>query len=51
MDIILGVVYLICMVILFSFGFFLGYKEGMQTMKRIDDNIIEEAKRCIYGEE
>jgi len=51
MEIILGVVYLIGMVILFSFGFFLGYKEGMQTMKRIDDNIIEEAKRCIYGEE
>ena len=35
----------------FSFGFFLGYREGMATMKRIDDNIIEEAKRCIYGEE
>lgn len=51
MDIISVVVSLICMMILFSFGFFLGYKEGMQTMKRIDNNIIEEAKRCIYGKE
>ena len=51
MDIISVVVSLICMMILFSFGFFLGYKEGMQTMKRIDDNIIEEAKRRIYGGE
>lgn len=51
MDIILGVVSLICMMILFASGFFLGYKEGMATMKRIDDNIIEEAKRTIYGEE
>ena len=51
MDIISVVVSLICMMILFFFGFFLGYKEGMQTMKRIDDNIIEEAKRRIYGKE
>ena len=51
MDIILGVISFICIVILFAFGFFLGYKEGMATMKRIDDSIIEEAKRCIYGEE
>ena len=51
MDIISAVVSFICILIPFSFGFFLGYKEGMQTMKRIDDNIIEEAKRCIYGEE
>lgn len=51
MDIILAVVSFICMAVLFSGGFYLGYKEGMQTMKRIDDNIIEEAKRSIYGEE
>ena len=51
MDFISAVVVLICMMILFSFGFYLGYKEGMETMKRIDDNIIEEAKRCIDGEE
>ena len=51
MDIISAVVSLICILIPFSFGFFLGYKEGMKTMKRIDDNIIEEAKRRIYGEE
>ena len=51
MDFISAVVALICMMILFSFGFYLGYKEGMATMKRIDDNIIEETKRCIYGEE
>lgn len=51
MDIISAVVSFICILIPFSFGFFLGYKEGMKTMKRIDDNIIEEAKRCIYGEE
>ena len=51
MYIISVVVFLICMMIIISFSFFLGYKEGMQTMKRIDDNIIEEAKRCIYGKE
>ncbi len=51
MDIISVVVFFIGMIILFASGFFLGYKEGMATMKRIDDNIIEEAKRCIYGEE
>ena len=51
MDIISVVVFLIGMIILFASGFFLGYKEGMATMKRIDDDIIEEAKRCIYGEE
>lgn len=51
MDIISVVVSLICMMILFASGFFLGYKEGMETMKRIDENIIEEAKRIIYGEE
>lgn len=51
MDFISAVVTLICIMALFSFGFFLGYKEGMATMKRIDDNIIEEAKRTIYGEE
>jgi amino acid permease len=51
MDFISAVVALISMMILFSFGFYLGYKEGMATMKRIDDNIIEEAKRCIYGDE
>lgn len=51
MDILSVVVSLICMMILFSGGFFLGYKEGMATMKRIDDNIIEEAKNILYGEE
>jgi len=51
MDIISAVVSLICMMILFASGFFLGYKEGMAAMKRIDDNIIEEAKRTIYGKE
>ena len=51
MDFISAVVTLICIMILFRVGFYLGYKEGMETMKRIDDNIIEEAKRCIYGEE
>ena len=51
MDILTVIVSIICMMILFVFGFFLGYKEGMETMKRIDDNIIEEAKRIIYGEE
>jgi len=51
MDIISVIVSLTCMMILFAFGFFLGYKEGMATMKRIDDNIIEEAKMAIYGEE
>ena len=51
MDIILAIFSVIGLIFLFSFGFFLGYREGMATMKRIDDNIIEEAKRCIYGEE
>lgn len=51
MDIISAIFGVICIIFLFSFGFFLGYREGMATMKRIDDNIIEEAKRCIYGEE
>lgn len=51
MEIIYGIVFFIGMMILFAFSFFLGYKEGMATMKRIDDSIIEEAKRCIYGEE
>lgn len=51
MDLILTVVTLICIMVIFLFGFFLGYKEGMATMKRIDDNIIEEVKRSIYGEE
>ena len=51
MDIISAVVSIICMIILFAFGFFLGYKEGMATMKRIDDIIIEEARRAIYGKE
>lgn len=51
MDIISAIFCVIGIIFLFSFGFFLGYREGMATMKRIDDNIIEEAKRCIYGEE
>ena len=51
MEIILAIFSVIGLIFLFSFGFFLGYREGMATMKRIDDNIIEEAKRCIYGEE
>ena len=51
MEIISGVVFSICLLILFCFGYFLGYRNGMATMKRIDDNIIEEAKRRIYGEE
>ena len=51
MEIISAIFGVIGIIFLFSFGFFLGYREGMATMKRIDDNIIEEAKRCIYGEE
>lgn len=51
MDIISTALTIICIIAIFSFGFFLGYREGMATMKRIDDNIIEEAKRQIYGEE
>lgn len=51
MDIISATFCVIGIIFLFSFGFFLGYREGMATMKRIDDRIIEEAKRCIYGEE
>ena len=51
MEIITGVVFSICLLILFCVGYFLGYRNGMETMKRIDDNIIEEAKRCIYGTE
>ena len=51
MEIISVIVTLICVMVLFTFGYFLGYRNGMQTMKRIDDNIIEEAKRVIYGEE
>ena len=51
MDIILAIFDVIGIIFLFFFGFFLGYREGMATMKRIDDNIIEEAKRIIYGEE
>lgn len=51
MAIISAVVTFICVMALFFFGFFLGYREGMATMKRIDDNIIEEAERTIYGKE
>ena len=51
MDIISTALTIICIIAIFSFGFFLGYREGMATMKRIDDNIIEEAKRQIYREE
>ena len=51
MEIIYGVVFFIGHLFLFCFGYFLGYRNGKQTMKRIDDNIVEEAKRCIYGEE
>lgn len=51
MDIILAIFDVIGIIFLFFSGFFLGYREGMATMKRIYDNIIEEAKRCIYGEE
>ena len=29
----------------------LGYKQGMDTMSRIDNRIIEEAVKEIYGEE
>ena len=32
-------------------AFALGYKEGMDTMTRIDDRIIKEAINKIYGEE
>ena len=51
MEVISGIVFSICLLILFCFGYFLGYRNGMETMKKIDDGIIEEAKRVIYGEE
>ena len=51
MEVISGIVFSICLLILFCIGYFFGYRNGMETMKRIDDNIIEEAKRVIYGEE
>ena len=50
MEIISVIVTLICVMVLFTSGYFLGYRNGMETMKRIDDSIIEEAKRIIYGE-
>lgn len=46
-----AVTFVLGLIIVFISGFGLGYKEGMITMKRIDDNIIEEAKRTIYGDE
>lgn len=46
-----AVTFVLGLIVAFISGFGFGYKEGMETMKRIDDNIIEEAKRTIYGEE
>ena len=51
MEIISAIFCVIGIIFLFSFGFFLGYREGMATTKRIDDIIIEEARRAIYGKE
>ena len=51
MDIISVVLILICVMVIFSCGFFWGYKVGMATMKRIDDIIITEAKRVYTKEE
>ena len=47
MDIISAIICVIGIIFIFSFGFFLGYREGMATMKRIDDNIIEEARYSL----
>lgn len=33
------------LIVVFIPGFGFGYKEGLEKMKRIDDNVIEEAKR------
>ena len=41
---------LIVVFIACGIAFALGYKEGMDTMTRIDDRIIKEAIDTIYGE-
>lgn len=46
-----AVTFVLGLIVAFISGFGFGYKEGFEEMKRIDDNIIEEAKRTIYGEE
>ena len=49
--IVVDVVSLIGVFIAIGIAFALGYKEGMETMRRIDNRIIEEAINEIYGRE
>lgn len=50
-NIVVDVVSLIGVFIAIGIAFALGYKEGVDTMTRIDNRIIEEAINEIYGRE
>lgn len=50
-NIVVDVVSLIGVFIAIGIAFALGYKDGMDTMTRIDNRIIEEAINEIYGRE
>lgn len=50
-NIVVDIVSLIGVFIAMDIAFALGYKEGMATMRRIDNRIIEEAINAIYGRE
>lgn len=51
MEVALFILTAVIAMVIFAVGYVIGYQKGMTTMKRIDDRIIEEAKRRIYGEE
>lgn len=50
-SIVVEAVSLIGVFIACGIAYALGYKQGMDTMRRIDNRIIEEAVKKIYGEE
>ena len=50
-SIVVEAVSLIGVFIACGIAYALGYKQGMDTMSRIDNRIIEEAVKEIYGED
>lgn len=44
MEMVSGLVTVIVILVMFGLGFGLGYQKGMETMRRLDDSIIEELR-------